>query len=427
MRLGQTVSSRLGRPARSLRLSLLLSLAWSTLFSCQLSGQQKTARNPLLTDTPALSSRFFGLTVLDYRHYPTDLPYAITRTWDAYPGLSWPEMNPARGKYDFRGLDQYLSQVGTHGREIIYTFGRTPRWASTKPDTPGAYTPGECAAPDLAAWDDFVTAVVTHAAGRIRYWELWNEPDQPRFYCSDIPAMVTLAKHAKAIIKRLDPTALVLSPAAVGGDGAGWLANFIAAGGRDTFDVVAFHGYEGIHAEAILPIVAVYRHALSTFKMPDLPLIDTECSWGENPIGDDAQRAAFVAKYFILQWSTHVSRVLWYALDGDPKWGRLIDDRGALLPDGLAYAETYKWIVGATLTEPCAQDVQGNWICRLTRPGGYEAQIVWNSDLKSPRDFALPKQMTAYRDLAGKRTQVVDGKVPIGNGPVIIESKAATR
>jgi hypothetical protein len=61
--------------------------------------------------------------------------------------------------------------------------------------------------------------------------------------------------------------------------------------------------------------------------------------------------------------------VIWYAYDGDPQWGRLIDATGNLLPSGIAYGESYKWIVGATLTQPCTQDQSGTWTCSITRPG----------------------------------------------------------
>jgi polysaccharide biosynthesis protein PslG len=369
-----------------------------------------------------LPAHFFGLTVLDYQHIKAALPFGITRTWDAYPGLDWAEANPAPAKYEFRPLDKYLSMYGEGGREVIYTFGRTPRWASTKPDQKGAYSEGECGAPNLDAWDAYVRAIVQHAAGRIHYWELWNEPDQPRFYCGDIPQLVSMAQHAYTIIKRLDPSAVVLSPAMTGGAGAGVLAAFIAGGGRGTFDVVAFHGYEGTNAEAIIPIVAVYRHALTSYKL-DLPVIDTECSWGQSPIGNDAHRAAFLAKYFILQWSVKVSRVLWYAYDSEPEWGRLIDSQNRLLPDGVAYAETYKWLVGAALQSACAADSAGTWMCQVTRPEGYRALIIWNSNATNDVGYHVPGWAVEYRDLSGHVTSVANGTVLIGNNPILVESK----
>jgi hypothetical protein len=153
-----------------------------------------------------------------------------------------------------------------------------------------------------------------------------------------------------------------------------------------------------------------------------MSLWDTEGSWGENSIGDDAHRAAFLSKFFFLQWSKSVDRVVWYAYDGDPKWGRLIDATNNLSPAGVAYRETYKWIIGATLTQPCAQDHNGTWTCSLTRPGGYQAQVVWNSNATGSLSISSPAQMTEFRDLSGGVHPIVGGTVQVQNFPILLET-----
>jgi hypothetical protein len=235
-------------------------------------------------------------------------------------------------------------------------------------------------------------------------------------------SMVLMAQHAYGIIKQIDPSATVLSPAASGASGAGWLNSFLAAGGLHTFDAVAFHGYGGAQAEQINAIVNAYRQVMSSNNLSAAPLWDTECSWGGSNIGDDAHRAAFVAKYFFLQWSSGVDRVIWYAYDGDPIWGRLIDSTGNPLPAETAYGESYKWIVGATLTQPCAQDPSGTWTCSISRPGGYKAEIIWNSNAVQAINMNAPSQITEYRDLSGGTHPIADGTVPVQNLPILAET-----
>jgi putative glycosyl hydrolase len=377
------------------------------------------------TSPPVASSEFFGLTFLNYMYVSPRLTFGTTRTWDSFPALDWASANSAAGQYNFAPLNSYIAANKGRRVQIIYTFGRTPHWASTTPDAAGPYGPGQCAPPVISAWDQYVTAIVTNSAGRIKYWELWNEPDQKGFYCGDLATMATVAQHAYRIIKSIDPSAMVLSPAATGRTGATWLDSFIKAGGLHTFDIVAFHGYEGVHAERITAAVDAYRSVLGRHNLSTMPLWDTEGSWGENTIGDDAHRAAFLSKFFILQWSKGVDRVLWYAYDGDPKWGRLIDTAGNLLPQGVAYRETYKWIVGATLTQLCAQDHNQTWTCSLTRPGGYKAQVVWNSNATSSLSFTAPAQITEYRDLSGGVHPIVGGTVQVQNLPILLETGPA--
>ncbi len=350
------------------------------------------------------------------------LTFGTTRTWDAHPALDWAEANPAAGQYNFAPLNSYIAVNMSRGAQIIYTFGRTPRWASTAPDAAGPYGPGQCAPPAISAWDQYVTAIVTNAAGRIKYWELWNEPEQAASYCGDLATMVTMAQHAYRIIKSIDPSAIVLSPSSAGKAGAKWLDSFVKASGLHTFDIVAFHGYEGVHAERITATVDAYRLVLSRHNLSAMSLWDTEGSWGENSIGDDAHRAAFLSKFFFLQWSKSVDRVVWYAYDGDPKWGRLIDATNNLSPAGVAYRETYKWIIGATLTQPCAQDHNGTWTCSLTRPGGNQAQVVWNSNATGSLSISSPAQMTEFRDLSGGVHPIVGGAVQVQNLPILLET-----
>ncbi len=111
----------------------------------------------------------FGLTVNDFANVKPQLAFGTTRSWDAYPGLDWSDANPAPGQYNFAPLNSFIAINQARGAEMIYTFGRTPQWASTQPNAPGPYGPGQCAPPNLAAWNQYVTAVVTSAAGRIHY------------------------------------------------------------------------------------------------------------------------------------------------------------------------------------------------------------------------------------------------------------------
>ena len=197
-------------------------LSAGTTVSTAGGSSSTTATDPITIARQTAASTFFGLTVLNYQNVTPQLTFGTARTWDAWPALDWAEANPAAGQYNFAPLNAYIAMNLSENRQIVYTFGRTPQWASTKPNAAGPYGAGQCAAPILSAWDQYIAAVVKNAAGRIKYWELWNEPDQIT-YCGDISSMVTMAQHAYAIIKSIDPSATVLSPSASGEAGATWL------------------------------------------------------------------------------------------------------------------------------------------------------------------------------------------------------------
>ena len=176
--------------------------------------------------------------------------------------------------------------------------------------------PGSMRIPaNIKDWDDFVRAVATFSGGRIKYWELWNEPNDPHSYCGDVRTMVTLAQHASEIIKGIDPSAMILSPGVVSGSGPSWLDGFLSAGGGAYVDIIAFHGYWSSTAEDICKVVISYQNVTKAHNMAAKPLWDTEASWagrngGVGGLTDISQRAAFLAKYFILHWSLGVPRMV---------------------------------------------------------------------------------------------------------------------
>ena len=372
---------------------------------------------------PAIPASFFGMSVNHPATPAPSLPFGTTRSWDA-DGLAWADLNPANGTYNFAALDTFIAKNQARGAQVIYTFGRTPQWASAQPNAPGSYAPGQCAPPlNLSAWDSYVRAIVTHVAGKIKYWEIWNEPNNPGFYCGQVSTMITLAQHASAIIKSIDPTALVLSPALTSTSGPQWLGWYLSGGGGAVVDVIAFHGYSTTDPQDIVQVVANYRGVMAANGAAGKPMWNTETSWagdGDLVTPDMAHQVAFVSKAYLLQWSLGVSRVLWYAYDGGTIWGGLWDPTAGASAAAVAYGEAYRWMVNAALSQPCAVDQTGTWTCGLARSGGYVAEAIWRPNASAT--VTVPAQFTEYRDLAGNIHAISSGAVVIGNQPILLES-----
>ena len=368
----------------------------------------------------------FGMTVLDSVHVDPPLHYGTTRTWDSFPMLDWADINSAPGVYDFRDLDAFLARNQQRNVDVIYTFGRTPQWASSQPSIPDPYGPGQCAPPgNLQNWDDYVTAIATHVGSRITYWELWNEPQDPEYYCGDMRTMVTMAQHAYRIIKAINPAAQVITPAASAAGGPAWLDSYLSQGGGEYADIMSFHGYCNNEAESINSVVAQYRNVAAAHGQSGKPLWDTEADWAGDP--DDAlygsgNRAAFMAKYYLLQWSGGVSRFVWYAYDGG-SWGGLWNSARGASPDVAAYDIVQQWMEGASMPSACSLDSGSTWTCRLTRSGGYQGIVIWNSSRSV--SYQVPAGYVEVRDLSGNVSGVAGGSVHVGNSPVLIDSAKA--
>ena len=105
--------------------SLSLLLVAITLTSC--------GSTFIYKDQGVIPQSLFGMTVLDFENTNAPLRYGTTRTWDSFPTLDWADINSARGVYDFQPLDNFLKINQERNVEVIYTFGRTPLWASSQP------------------------------------------------------------------------------------------------------------------------------------------------------------------------------------------------------------------------------------------------------------------------------------------------------
>ncbi|HYG75558.1 MAG TPA: glycosyl hydrolase [Planctomycetota bacterium] len=85
-----------------------------------------------------------------------------------------------------------------------------------------------------------VRNTVTRYKGRVKYWEIMNEPNfsmKPEQYAE-------LVKQLYPLIKSIDPAAKVMGPDVCGVD-LNWYDIFYKNGGKDFIDILSIHDYEG--------------------------------------------------------------------------------------------------------------------------------------------------------------------------------------
>jgi hypothetical protein len=393
------------------------------------------------------------MTVHSINNWPT-APLASIRLWSTV--TYWQNMNPAPGVFDFSTFDLWIAAAQAHHVDVLYTFGEVPDWASSNPNLVcgNSGTPnGSCAPPnDLNSdgtgsnqhWKDFVTAIVTHAAGNVKYWEVWNEPTVAGYWQGTNQQMLRLAQDAYSIIKSIDPNAMVTTPApSTGINGvANWMGPYLALGGGQYADIISFHGYNwstqpGVYPqpEAIVPLVNNLKAVLVSNSQNNKPLWCTEGGWGDttgNGFVDQDLHAAYLARHYLLQESEGVVRYYWYA------WDNGFDSQGlpdglwvpttGITPAGVAYQQVESWMVGALPSGQCSAN--GNiWTCNYTRPNGYQAEAIWDVS-KSCSNGAcgtspqpVPSQYIHYRDLAGDSTTISGGTAPVGAKPILLENQ----
>ncbi|MBI4976538.1 MAG: hypothetical protein HZC28_03605 [Spirochaetes bacterium] len=126
----------------------------------------------------------------------------------------------------------------------------TPQWAAISPErydeAKKAGRPHACA-PDAQRYREIVEHLVNKYGDRIEAYEIWNEADIQQFYRGTPAEYAAFFKEIVPVIKRLDPTAKILTSGM-----AGFHESFVSAlalsGALALADLIAFHPYTGKNA-----------------------------------------------------------------------------------------------------------------------------------------------------------------------------------
>jgi xylan 1,4-beta-xylosidase len=164
--------------------------------------------------------------------------------------------------YDFALTDEYLSIARQTGAEIVYRLGESIEHTSKKRFV---HPP-----PDAAKWADICLGIIRHynegwAKGfhhDIRYWEIWNEPEnRPAMWSGTDEDYFRLYRVAASTIKKRFPNLKVGGPA-VGASGqfvngefrpTAFVTNFLALCRRESLplDFFSWHCYTANPSELV--------------------------------------------------------------------------------------------------------------------------------------------------------------------------------
>lgn len=389
-----------------------------------------------------INSDFFGMHIR-WGALTTPWPFNPVYSWRVITEeTAWEGLEPRKGEWHFEKLDQAIAKAEMHGTEVLLTLGYPPPWAALDPEM-AIKNMGAAQCPrDMADWENYVRTVVFRYKGRIKYYELMNEPlfteidsgvMDKRYF--PVVKMVEMARIAKNEIGQVDSNAKIVSMSPSGNIfGIKRIEAFLKAGGGKYIDVVGFHYYTDT-AEDIPYLVAETRKVMLRHGLEKMPLWNTESGFyifdpktpsrklapGESPAYNMDQGAAMVSRSLILGAASGLDRNYYYSWD-IPEMS-LTSNKGATINDaGLAYTTTVRWLRMATL-EGCQSENNQLWTCTLSR-GDRKARILWNTSgethVKLPEAWhAVGYENTKgiYVDLAAAKT------LNVGVSPVLLRSE----
>jgi hypothetical protein len=290
----------------------------------------------------------------------------------------WAGINPSNGVFDWTFLDQVIDKFYNLGCVLVYTLCVTPNWASARPSEAGAYGLGTAAEPsDMSYWQAFCFAVATRYIGKIKYYEVWNEPNIPNFFSGTVTQLSQMVRLANQTIKAIDPSALIICPPVTGlytgGTGIAYFNALCAAsdggGGvaKDWFDVISCHLYGPTSltmGSVALQMCTDFKAAVASQGLSGLEIWNTEAgllSPDSKTLGPD--RIRYLKRNMLIAAAMGFKKWFLYAYDHDTMgindsqivlddfeaWVRFIEDKQITTLNNIYDNRTVGVIGGAQL------------------------------------------------------------------------------
>ncbi|NLE53309.1 MAG: hypothetical protein GX617_00090 [Lentisphaerae bacterium] len=208
----------------------------------------------------------------------------------------------------FNGITAAFMKQGV---ERVASVGYTTRWAmadkSIDTRTPHAQ------APDVAVWREYVRKIFTHARGKVRFWEVWNEADLPFFCAFPAETYAELAAIAREELDRVSPEASLMTSgfATVVSPDKGHFQRDALTLCKDLFDIHCFHGHGGFTGYVRLiddQLLPLRRDLAMT-----IPWYAHETALTATGFGEDVQAEALFKK-LLFSWSRGSIGYTWYNL-----------------------------------------------------------------------------------------------------------------
>ncbi|MES9858161.1 MAG: carbohydrate binding domain-containing protein [Sedimenticola sp.] len=403
-------------------------------------GEQK--KNPYIFLEPPdtqIPHNYFGMHIHRYYWNPRfknnwpRVPFGTWRTHDS--NVQWSKIEPSPKKYVFNILDEYVERANREGIEILYNFVHTPDWASSCKHIVGTSIfpnkkkkPRSCPPVNIDDWISFVRVVAQRYKGKIKYYEIWNEPNSLNFWQGSIEELIALQKAAYTILKEVDPNVQVVSPSVV--KQPLYFAQMLEAGFDQYADIIGYHFYtQPSMPEMMIPDIQRIKRILNENGI-DKPLWNTEAGWKvklPDPIarkGIDIETAGkYLARSLIIQWASGIDRFYFYAYD-DRIMGIFDQFNNQLYPNATPYITTHGWLAGSTMHSLSATK-DNTWTSLLSMHGGQKAAIIWNPFKNM--EYIPPKtwQIEEIETLYGER--IKPGlKLWISDAPILIRYRVQT-
>jgi hypothetical protein len=205
----------------------------------------------------------------------------------------WPQaQQDAQAIFEFQYHDAIQQLLADCGIDVLWCFLWTPHWAVEADIPEEDWSRLVLSMPRLDHWTQFARAVASHFRGRVRYYQVWNEPDLGDYWVGTPESHARFQNAGFQAIKQVDPAAQVMN----GGFGMfsmepnpDFLERFLPLAETAHWDIRAYHDYHTM--EDMQHRLEKHRELYSGSAMQDRPVWVTEGGYSSAMMGGPERQA----------------------------------------------------------------------------------------------------------------------------------------
>ena len=248
----------------------------------------------------------------------------------------WAEIEPQAGNFSFAKYDEIVDLLSRNNLNILGILDYSADWAKSCPEW-------NCPPRENKLFADYASRVIGRYKDRIKYWEVWNEPDSYTYWSKQdgLKSYCALLKEVYIAAKKADPDCKILNGGLAGGLAS--VNKLYDHGAKDYFDILNIHIFDSpLHNDSIKRVTAYPKLAhkvmsrngdghkkiwVTEIGCPGVKPEGTIANWwmGANP--SEAEQARWVRQvYTYLLRAPAVEKVFWaFFRDCQEHWANGID------------------------------------------------------------------------------------------------------
>lgn len=251
-------------------------------------------------------------------------------------GANWSTVEITKGSFDWTQVDRVVNYADSHDLSILFVIAYTPGWANR--DKGINYPPD-----NVSDWENFVRITINRYKNKVKYWNIWNEPNSLDFFALGKDVFVErIFLPAARVIRSADPGAFIVGPglAHLNSLNAEWYfwMKYILTQCSDYIDIVSHHIYknEGVYyiyelleiGESLIPSV---RSIIEETGHSAKPLWITETGWNTREFSENVQAERYLEMLQKQRAERYPDKIFFYEIIDDlspdiEPWGILRSD-----------------------------------------------------------------------------------------------------